>query len=188
MRNAEWQRTVALMRLDPGEMGAHPSNAGLLLFRLAAAQMQFLTQLRSVIGVTMSELHSLLALWDGGRCSMSELAERVDLSRAAMTTLADRIELAGYVERIPDPGDRRKVLLSVTPKFVSVLEKHTAGVAVAASATATGAEDWPAAARDIAAMRSTLLQGAAALREQAPRRAPNRTLPDVPPDNPSSYW
>ena len=88
MAKADWEKTVELMRTDPAKMGADSKNAARLLLRLAAAQLQYVGQLRGFLGVTLSELYALLALWDGGRCSMSDLAERVDMSRAAITTLA----------------------------------------------------------------------------------------------------
>lgn len=46
-----------------------------------------------------------------------ELARRVGLSPAAITTSLDRLEKRGYVERSPDPDDRRKTLLRVTKKM-----------------------------------------------------------------------
>jgi DNA-binding MarR family transcriptional regulator len=46
-----------------------------------------------------------------------ELARRVGLSPAAITTSLDRLEKRGYVERSPDPDDRRKTLLNVTQKM-----------------------------------------------------------------------
>lgn len=185
---AEWERTVELMRRDPAEMGADPQHAARLLMRLAAAQLQYVGQLRGFLGVTLSELHALLALWDGGRCSMSDLAERVDMSRAAITTLADRIEGAGYVERTPDPTDRRRVLLGVTPKFEKTLGQHMEGLTSRATGIASESDGWAATAADVAALRVALLAEAEELRGQAPRRARGRGSVEVPQDDPTSYW
>ena len=185
---AEWERTVELMRRDPAEMGAEPEHAARLLLRLAAAQLQYVGQLRGFLNVTLSELHALLALWDGGRCSMSDLAERVDMSRAAITTLADRIEGAGYVERTPDPTDRRRVLLGVTPKFEKTLTQHMEGLAARTSDIAGSSGGWAATASDVASLRVALLAEAEELRGQAPRRSRGRGSVEVPQDDPSSYW
>ncbi|MCW2920500.1 MAG: transcriptional regulator, MarR family [Thermoleophilia bacterium] len=136
----------------------------------------------------MSELHALLSLWDGGRCSMSELAERVDLSRAAMTTLADRIERAGFLERIPDPSDRRRVLLGVTPKWEKDLFNSASGLVEGARAVAGAAQDWQASAGDIARLRQLLRNDADRLHAESPKRAGNRVKPAVVEDDPTSYW
>ncbi len=188
MSSANWKRAVELMRADPAEMGAKPDNAGRLLLRLSAAQLAHVGQLRRTLGVTMSELHALLSLWDGGRCSMSELAERVDLSRAAMTTLADRIERAGYIERIPDPADRRRILLGVTPKWEKELFKNAMGLADGAAGIASAAGDWSSSARDIARLRELLHDDAARLHAAAPKRADDRAKAAVIQDDPTSYW
>jgi hypothetical protein len=37
------------------------------------------------------------------------------MSTGAVTTLVDRLERAGYARRVPDPEDRRGVLIEVTP-------------------------------------------------------------------------
>ncbi len=188
MASADWKRAVELMRADPADMGSDPDNAGRLLLRLGAAQLAHMGQLRRALGVTMSELHALLSLWDGGRCSMSELAERVDLSRAAMTTLADRIERAGYIERIPDPADRRRILLGVTPKWEKELFKSAAGLNDGATAVAREAGAWAASAGDIASLRDLLRSDADRLHAAAPKRAGDRAKAAVVEDDPTSYW
>lgn len=188
MSRTDWTRAVELMRADPAQMGAQPENAGRLLLRLGAAQLGHMGQLRRVLGVTMSELHALLSLWDGGRCSMSELAERVGLSRAAMTTLADRIERAGYVERIPDPADRRRILLGVTPKWEKELFKSAAGLIEGAASVANMASTWTTSAGDIAKLRELLRSDADQLHAAAPKRAGERANKAILEDDPTSYW
>ena len=43
-----------------------------------------------------------------------ELAERSELSSGAMTNRLDRLEKAGLVKRLPDPNDRRGVVVEIT--------------------------------------------------------------------------
>ena len=45
-----------------------------------------------------------------------ELGVRLDLSSGAATRTVDRLERSGYVERVRDPGDRRRVGLRLTEK------------------------------------------------------------------------
>jgi len=47
---------------------------------------------------------------------MQELQERSLFTRSGMTRLVDRIEAAGLVRREPVPGDRRGVLVVLTPE------------------------------------------------------------------------
>ncbi|MGW2198074.1 MarR family winged helix-turn-helix transcriptional regulator, partial [Streptosporangium sp. NPDC001682] len=45
----------------------------------------------------------------------SLLAEWLDTHPATMTNRLDRLEQAGYVDRVHDPGDRRRLLVALTP-------------------------------------------------------------------------
>ena len=46
-----------------------------------------------------------------GPSTAGDLAERTSLTTGAMTAVLDRLEKAGFVERKPDPVDRRKVIV-----------------------------------------------------------------------------
>lgn len=48
------------------------------------------------------------------RKSVGQLAKWVELSSGAMTNRIDRLEEAGFVRRVPDPDDRRGVLVELT--------------------------------------------------------------------------
>jgi DNA-binding MarR family transcriptional regulator len=47
--------------------------------------------------------------------SAGRLAAEAGLSTGAVTTVLDRLERAGYARRVQDPGDRRRVLVELTP-------------------------------------------------------------------------
>lgn len=68
-------------------------------------------------GLTFEEWDVLGALRQAGppfTRSAGSLAKRTDLSSGAMTSRLDRLEKAGLVKRIPDPDDRRGVLVELT--------------------------------------------------------------------------
>jgi DNA-binding MarR family transcriptional regulator len=50
------------------------------------------------------------------RSSPGKLARMMELSSGAMTNRLDRMEQAGLLHRLPDPGDRRGVLVELTDK------------------------------------------------------------------------
>jgi DNA-binding MarR family transcriptional regulator len=50
------------------------------------------------------------------RSSPGQLADKEDLSSGAMTNRLDRLEQAGLVKRLPDPNDRRALLVELTQK------------------------------------------------------------------------
>lgn len=65
------------------------------------------------LGLNATDLRGLDWLADGPK-SAGELSRGAGLSTAATTTLIDRLERKGYVERVPDPADRRRVLARMT--------------------------------------------------------------------------
>ncbi|MFD7653677.1 MarR family winged helix-turn-helix transcriptional regulator [Actinosynnema sp. NPDC059797] len=56
-----------------------------------------------------------LAVRAEGPVTAGRIAELSGLSTGAVTGVIDRLERAGYVRRVRDPHDRRKVLVEVVP-------------------------------------------------------------------------
>ena len=54
---------------------------------------------------------------------LTELAERAQTTKQAMGQLVDALERGGYVERIPDPFDRRAKQIRLTPRGWEVHER-----------------------------------------------------------------
>ncbi len=81
-------------------------------------------RLRKTMDETLSEFgldageHKMLSiLAQGGepfRSSPGRLAQQMELSSGAMTNRLDRLEQAGLIRRLPDPGDRRGVVVELT--------------------------------------------------------------------------
>ena len=81
--------------------------------RSSALSRLFLT--RSTVCVSRTEVGVLRTLNDGPR-RITELAAEERVTQPAITLLVNRLEERGWVKRIPDPSDRRAVLVSLTPK------------------------------------------------------------------------
>jgi len=72
-------------------------------------------------------LTSLRLHRENNRSSPGELAADLELSSGAMTSRLDRLEQSGYVRRLPDPEDRRGIVIELTDEGRAAWEK-TAGV------------------------------------------------------------
>ena len=80
-------------------------------------------------GLSRGEFDVLATLRRGGEpytLAPTALARWMMLSSAAMTNRIDRLEAAGLVERRPDPGDRRGVLVALTPDGKRVVDAAVA--------------------------------------------------------------
>lgn len=72
--------------------------------------------LGEAMGVNRTDSRCLDILHQRGRLSAGQLAEQSGLSTGAITAVIDRLERAGYAQRIPDPSDRRRVLVELTER------------------------------------------------------------------------
>lgn len=92
----------------------------------------------------------LITLVGGGRRA-SDLADMLGVTRQAVAQVVDMLERAGYVERLPDPGDGRAKLICLTGRGRHALRVMRA-TAVAVEA------DWEAVlgAERLVGLRETL--------------------------------
>jgi DNA-binding MarR family transcriptional regulator len=80
------------------------------------------------IGVLPADLESLDILLTRGPLSAGELARASGLTTGAVTGLIDRLARKGFVHRVPDSADRRKVIVDVVPEAVAAVFPHYAGM------------------------------------------------------------
>lgn len=69
------------------------------------------------LGIHRTDTRLLDVLQMTGGMSAGELARAGNLSPAAVTAALDRLERAGYVRRVRDEQDRRRVLVEVTDRM-----------------------------------------------------------------------
>jgi DNA-binding MarR family transcriptional regulator len=69
-------------------------------------------------GIHRTDLSLLDVLQLGGRMTAGELAKQGHLSPGAVTAALDRLERAGYVRRVRDEVDRRRVFVEVTDEML----------------------------------------------------------------------
>ena len=69
-----------------------------------------------LLGINRNDARCMDILDQHGRMSAGDLAEASRLSTGAITAVIDRLDRAGLAHRVPDPADRRRVLVELTPK------------------------------------------------------------------------
>jgi|SRR5262245_4819171 DNA-binding MarR family transcriptional regulator len=65
-------------------------------------------------GLSLSQFDVLATLWHGEGITQQELAEHLLVTKGNVVGLIDRVSAAGWVERRPDPDDRRANRLYLT--------------------------------------------------------------------------
>jgi len=91
-------RLIAAYRANTSQEGAFDA--------LAAARL----------GISPSDLRCLDLVQASGGMTAGELASASGLTTGAVTAVIDRLERAGYLRRVRDGADRRKVNVEVTPR------------------------------------------------------------------------
>jgi DNA-binding MarR family transcriptional regulator len=66
------------------------------------------------MGINRTDARCIDIIDRAGRISAGELAEDSGLTTGSVTALLDRMERDGYVRRVPDDQDRRRVLVELT--------------------------------------------------------------------------
>ena len=69
-----------------------------------------------LFGVNRTDARCMDILEQHGRMTAGQLASLSGLSTGAVTAVVDRLERAGYARRVPDPSDRRRVLVELTER------------------------------------------------------------------------
>jgi MarR family transcriptional regulator, 2-MHQ and catechol-resistance regulon repressor len=134
---------------------------GLLLEAHSRLTRALDADLQASDGITLQTFEVLLriARADGGRISMSDLADGVAITTGGVTRLADRLQKDGLVQRVSCPSDRRVVYLALTDAghrtlgvalqhHLDSLDRHVAG--------RIAADDLPAVHRTLDTLRTPL--------------------------------
>jgi DNA-binding MarR family transcriptional regulator len=72
------------------------------------------------LGVRTGHLGTLLALYEQDGQTQAELTRTVGVEQPSMALTLRRMEAAGLVRRDPDPDDRRRAIVTLTPKAQAI--------------------------------------------------------------------
>jgi DNA-binding MarR family transcriptional regulator len=84
------------------------------LFRLRSRLERRMADPLAAHGLSLAQFDVLMTLCHGDGITQQELAERLLVTKANVVGLIDRVGAAGWVERRPDPEDRRVNRLYLT--------------------------------------------------------------------------
>ena len=84
--------------------------------RSQSATDRFDQAVADALGLNRTDMRCLDTIDREGPVPAGRLAEATGLTSGAITTVLDRLERAGYARRVRDAGDRRRVLVELTPQ------------------------------------------------------------------------
>jgi DNA-binding MarR family transcriptional regulator len=108
---------VEFWRQENPDLDVTTKTLSMRLRTVAHLQEQALRRDLAVLGVEMWEVEMLLALRraSGAQRTAGELLREARITSGAITNRLSRLESHGWVRRDVDPGDRRQVLVTLTP-------------------------------------------------------------------------
>jgi DNA-binding MarR family transcriptional regulator len=111
------------LRIEPPAADTPPRSVGFLISQLGFLSSKRFMEALEPVGLDPREflLMRFVAASEGR--SQQALSERLSIPASRMVALVDHLEEAGFVERRPDPEDRRVRGLYLTRKGRTVLER-----------------------------------------------------------------
>lgn len=113
------------------------------------------------LGLTQAQWHTLVLLARHEGCNQVALADMLDVQPISLARVLDRLQDAGFIERRPDPEDRRAFRLYLTEKAAPILEQIWERGAETREAAMTGLprEAQEALAKMLISVRANLVAG-----------------------------
>jgi DNA-binding MarR family transcriptional regulator len=91
-----------------------PADLGDLLMRVARNQRRRFREVLAPWDLSPHQARALMVVSAEDGVRLSDLADRLHIAPRSATEVADALQERGLVERSPDPGDRRAILLRPT--------------------------------------------------------------------------
>lgn len=98
-------------------------NLGFMLQDVARLMRRAFNRRISDLKLTQAQWRALSVMWRNPGLRQSRLADMLEMQPISVARLIDRMQAAGWVERRPDPSDRRAVQLHLTDKAEPILSR-----------------------------------------------------------------
>jgi DNA-binding MarR family transcriptional regulator len=117
---------------QPEQAGEAPISADVIELERALTRIAYLItrtrrhdRIRMAAGVPLDRAAAVILrqLAESGPARPGELAARLEVEAPHVTRQVQRLRQAGYVDRVPDPNDRRAHLVRLTPAGTAAVDR-----------------------------------------------------------------
>lgn len=134
---------------------ARQASVGYQVNHLARLLAQALRERIEPLGVVPGQFAQLLALYEQDGLTQAELCARVRIEQPTMANTLTRMQRDGLIDRVPDPADGRRALVTLTPRARD-LQDPLVAAARAVNTTATCGLDPAQTAAFLAALAGAI--------------------------------
>lgn len=114
---------------DAAQAGRGLENLGFMLQDVARLMRRNFNRRIQDLDLTQAQWRALSILWRNPGIRQSRLADILEMQPISVARLLDRMQASDWVERRPDPGDRRALQLYLTDKAEPILVRIRAEAA-----------------------------------------------------------
>ena len=97
-------------------------------------------------GVVPGQFAQLLALYEEDGLNQNDLCARVRIDQSTMAHTLKRMERDGLIDRVPDPNDRRRAIIRLSPRAHALRSTLVAAASVVNEEATRGLDDQDRAA------------------------------------------
>jgi len=95
---------------------------GFLLYEVSRLMRKDFNNRVHGLGLTQVQWRTISYISRYEGCNQTTLADYLEIRPITLTRLLDKLQDAGWIERRPDPGDRRAIRLYLTTKVIPLLD------------------------------------------------------------------
>lgn len=100
--------------IDPDQALRLDNQLCFALYSASLAMSKMYKPQLEALGLTYPQYLVMLVLWEQDGLTVSEIGERLYLDSGTLTPLLKRLEAAGYLSRLRDVNDERRVLIRLS--------------------------------------------------------------------------
>lgn len=93
------------------------------IYSISKSIVRIYRPLLEEINLTYPQYLTMMALWEDNKISFKDLSAKLKIKTGTLTPILDKLESSGYLERIKDENDDRKIYLSITNKGLDIRDK-----------------------------------------------------------------
>lgn len=155
------------------------ARVGLQVRQMGAQSVMTSQIVAARFGLHTTDLECLDLIYLRKQATVGELSAATGLTSGAMTALIDRLERAGYVERVADAEDRRRIWVRIKPASIEPIKAVYAPIQKQMFKlwSSYSARDLEVIADFLSRSRDLAVMCAAEIQREAPLFAPKRRPP-----------
>ena len=127
------------------------------LYSASLAMTKLYKPLLKTLGMTYPQYLAMLVLWERDKLMVSELGDRLSLDSGTLTPLLKRMEAAGWIGRLRDVQDERRVFITLTPAGQSLKKEALVVPSCILNATQCTLPELIALTQQVQALRGRLI-------------------------------